>query len=237
MSTAPQRIPAYVLIIAINGHNLFAPESDAYRLREHWFRLVFQSMLFTTHWCACNSQCNHSPLRNIATNPNILKDAPIIIYFAGHGVQQRFPIPGLGTINAECIIPFDTLSSGNQVLPIPDITISALLGDAKEKGDQISWKISDGLLNIDGEEFKNEDGDIWASFLQENGSADVGPKSRSIATSSPGSLRYQGIKSHTLIASCREYEESFEYSKSGQAPTGVFTSALIERSMTVKKLE
>ncbi|KAF8685088.1 Caspase domain [Rhizoctonia solani] len=250
MSTAPQRIPAYVLIIAINGHNLFAPEPDAYRLRDTLVQIGIPEyaiqLLIGAH-ATRNAIIHH--LRNIATNPNILKDAPIIIYFAGHGVQQRFPIPGLGTINAECIIPFDTLSSGNQVLPIPDITISALLGEiAKEKGDQIMLlldcchsgsgsrdsdnesrgKLPDGLLNIDGEEFKNEDGDIWASFLRENGSADVGPKSRSIATSSPGSLRYQGIKSHTLIASCREYEESFEYSKSGQAPTGVFTSALID---------
>ncbi|CAE6474010.1 unnamed protein product [Rhizoctonia solani] len=258
MSTTRQRIPAYALIIAINAHNLFAPEPDAYRLRDTLIQIGIPEhciQLLVGAQATRNAIIQH--LRSITKNPNILKDAPIIIYFAGHGLRQSFRVPGLGTINAECIMPFDTLSTGGQVPPIPDITLSALLGEiANEKGDHIMLlldcchsgsgsrdvendnrgKLPEGLLNIDQEELMNEDGDIWSGFLQENDSPDIGRKSRSITTSNPGSFRYQGIKSHVLISSCREYEQSFEYSKDRQVPTGLFTSALMDALQDCQEL-
>ncbi|CEL53254.1 hypothetical protein RSOLAG1IB_06220 [Rhizoctonia solani AG-1 IB] len=249
MSATRRRLHAYALIIAINAHNLSAPEPDAYRLRDALVEIGIPEnsiQLLVGAQATRNAIIQH--LRSIRTNPGILKDAPIIIYFAGHGSRQRFPVPVLGTITAECIMPFDTLSTGGRVLPIPDITISALLGEiAKEKGDHITLlldcchsgsgsrdvddnrgKLPENLIDIDQEEFQNEDGDIWCAFLQEDENTEVGLKSRSITTSHPGSLRYQGIKSHVLIASCREYEQSFEYSKDRGVPTGVFTSALMD---------
>ncbi|CAE6535105.1 unnamed protein product [Rhizoctonia solani] len=218
MSTR-QRFSAYALIIAISEHQLVTPEPDARRL--------------------------HDTLIQFGFSENSIK------MLTGHGVKQRILVPGFGTsIDAECIVPYDTIATRGQILPIPDITISALLGEiAKAKGDYITLlldcchsgsgsrdanidnnrgSLPKDLLNFDQEEFKNEDGDIWSEFLKPGDDTKAEPKSRSISTSNPGSFRYQGIKSHVLIASCGENEESFECSIAGQPRTSLFTAALLE---------
>ncbi|KAH7337410.1 hypothetical protein B0J17DRAFT_768612 [Rhizoctonia solani] len=249
MSTS-QRISAYALIIAIGGHGLAAPESDAHRLRNVFIKLGFpadQVELLLGAKATRRAIIEH--LHKISRDPKIKKNSPIFIYFAGHGVRQGFPVPRVGTVEAECILPYDTFTTRGQVLPIPDITISALLGEiAEAKGDYITLlfdcchsgsgsrdsgigKNRDSVLedlNFDQDRFKDEDGDLWFEFIKASEEADTGHNSRSISTSNPGSLRYQGIKSHVLIASCRENEESFEFSRRGQPPTGLFTASLIE---------
>ncbi|KAG8715600.1 hypothetical protein FRC11_002487 [Ceratobasidium sp. 423] len=233
MSTR-QRFSAYALIIAISEYKLIAPEHDARRL--------------------------HDTLIQFGFSENCIK------ILAGaqatrHGTKQRFPITGLGIpIEAECILPYDTIATRGQILPIPDITISALLGEiARAKGDYITLILDcchsgsgsrDGnpddnrgslpkdLLNFDPDEFKNEDGDIWSEFLKAGGETETGLKSRSVSTSNPGSFRYQGIKSHVLIASCRENEESYEYPiKAEQPPTGLFTASLLEALNHCRRLD
>jgi hypothetical protein len=84
MSATHQELRAYALIIAINAHNLSAPEPDAYRLRNTLVKIGIPEnciQLLVGAQATRNAIIQH--LRSIRTNPDILKDAPIIIYFAG----------------------------------------------------------------------------------------------------------------------------------------------------------
>ncbi|KAJ1301305.1 hypothetical protein OPQ81_003707 [Rhizoctonia solani] len=249
MSTR-RRICAYALIIAISAHNLVAPETDARRLCDTLLRFGFPEdcvRILTGTQATRGAIIRY--LRSIATNPNIKKNTPIFIYFAGHGIRQKITVPGPGAIIAECIIPYDTLATRDHVPPIPDITISALLGEiAKEKGNYITLlldcchsgsgsrgsKVEDNrgtlpeVLDFNPDDLIKEDGHMWSEFLNTEGEPDMRQNSRSVSTSYPGSFRYQGIKSHVLIASCRENEQSFEFSIAGQPPSGLFTAALLE---------
>ncbi|CUA72784.1 putative ATP-dependent helicase MG140 [Mycoplasma genitalium G37] [Rhizoctonia solani] len=249
MSASRRRISAYVLIIAISGHGLVAPEHDARRLHDAFIQFEFpENHIKVLVGAQATRQAIIHQLRSISANPNIIKNAPIFIYYAGHGAKQQISVPGLGTVVTECILPYDAIASRGQIPPIPDITISALLGEiARAKGDYITLLLDcchagsgsrsadddspTGLpedLHFDQDSFENEDGDIWSEFLKENDEEDTGLKSRSISTTHPGSFRYQGIKSHVLIASCGENEKSFEFSIKGQPPSGLFTRALLE---------
>ena len=85
----------------------------------------------------------------LATNSNIKKDDPILIYFAGHGASV--PIPSWrehfyadGQTHLEMICPVDLSPSASNplVIPgIPDFTISRLLKS-------ISVKKGNNIVNI-----------------------------------------------------------------------------------------
>jgi hypothetical protein len=84
-SGAPKRrIPAYALIIAVNGGGLQAPEVDAVKLRGALGNLGINfASIDTLAGQTATRQNIIGSLRGIADNRRILPDAPIIIYFAG----------------------------------------------------------------------------------------------------------------------------------------------------------
>ncbi|KAF8607092.1 hypothetical protein BDV93DRAFT_519995 [Ceratobasidium sp. AG-I] len=252
------RLPAYALIIAINdppgiafqGRPLRAPEPDAIRLRDTLISLgIPQSSIDVLSGRAATRQNIIEKLREIATSPRIQPDTPILIYYAGHGTREFLDIPSLGKRVVECLCPFDTLM--NRAFPIPDITLSALLGRiAKNKSKYITLLLdcchsggasrdSEAEVNHDNPLSDSEellvdqdalfklDGDLWSKQLENSASIDVDESSR-VASTHPSSFRYHGVTSHVLIAACREDEVALEYTAPRDpAPRGVFTEALI----------
>ncbi|KAG9076108.1 hypothetical protein FS749_012152 [Ceratobasidium sp. UAMH 11750] len=235
------RIPAYVLIIAVNGNGLGAPEVDAAKLRGTLESLGILSIDVLAGRDATRQNIIQR-LNNIAGNSRILQDAPIIIYYAGHAIQTTINIPGAGSRKVECIMPFDSLSG--RAMPIPDITISALLGRIARKSkyvtllfdccyagsgarDDAADDVSELNIEVDPNELSKLDGELWSEAL-DNALPAQDDNSRAVSAH-PRSFRYSGATSHVLIASCHETQKSQEYRLNGAAyPQGLFTTALIE---------
>ncbi|KAG9103446.1 hypothetical protein FRC06_010752 [Ceratobasidium sp. 370] len=236
--TSRGRVPAYVLIIAINGNGLGAPEVDAAKLHNTLASIGIPFVDMLTGRAATRQNIIQS-LKNIADNPKILQDAPIIIYYAGHAIQTTINIPGAGSRKVECIRPFDSFSG--KALPIPDITISALIDRvARKKSKYITLLFdccyagsgarddatvdgaSEFTINFDPNELAQLDGELWSEAL------DNLPPSQD-DNSRAQSFRYSGATSHVLIASCHETQISQEYQLIGAPhPQGLYTTALIE---------
>lgn len=90
-----RRLHAYALIIAINdpprvayqGKPLLAPEHDAMRLRDTLISLgISPTSIDILSGRAATRQNIIDRLSNIATSPQIHKDTPILIYYAGMSV-------------------------------------------------------------------------------------------------------------------------------------------------------
>ncbi|KIM23671.1 hypothetical protein M408DRAFT_77145, partial [Serendipita vermifera MAFF 305830] len=81
-------------------------------------------------------------IKDLGSKENGIDDGnPILIYFAGHGGEQKKPEKWKinGSV-VQILVPHDYGKSGNQfsVQGIPDITLNTLLEQlAKEKGDNI----------------------------------------------------------------------------------------------------
>ncbi|KAG9123427.1 hypothetical protein FRC07_014954 [Ceratobasidium sp. 392] len=130
---------------AVNNHGLKAPEPDAIKLRDVLtsIGILATSIKMLTGRTATRQNIIWN-LENIADNRQIVEGAPILIYYAGHATCQIEIIPGadqrhqfyqLDRCQVEYIVPVDTSS---QVPPIPDITISSLLGRiARKKSNHI----------------------------------------------------------------------------------------------------
>ncbi|KAG8699621.1 hypothetical protein FRC09_006503 [Ceratobasidium sp. 395] len=233
-------VPAYALIIAVNGAGLGAPELDAAKLRSSLASLGITSTDMLVGRAATRQNIIQS-LNSVADNPRIPQDAPIIIYYAGHGTQQSINIPGAGPRKVECIVPVDSLSGKPSTPPIPDITISTLVGRIARKKSKYITLIFDcchaGSGSRDGEvdeatnfavemnpdELAELDKELWLEAL-ENPPPDEDSNSRDVSVH-PQSFRFPGIRSHVLIASCHEAQVSQEY---GAPPQGLFTTALLE---------
>jgi hypothetical protein len=84
MSAPNGVLPAYALLIAINGHGLVAPESDAVRLQHTLMKLGVptNSIEILAGPTATRNNIIRQ-LHSIRTHPRIVRDAPILIYFAG----------------------------------------------------------------------------------------------------------------------------------------------------------
>ncbi|KAG8738042.1 hypothetical protein FRC10_007322 [Ceratobasidium sp. 414] len=238
-----RRLPAYALIIAINGNNLGAPEPDAAKLHSTLASIGITSVDMLTGRAATRQNIIQS-LNNIADNPKILQDTPIIIYYAGHATQTVINISGAGSRKVECIIPFDSLSG--RIMPIPDITISALLGRiARKKSKYITLlfdcchagsgarddatvdEAPEFTVQVDPNELAKLDGELWSEAL-DNTSPNQDDSSRAVSAH-PQSFRYSGATSHVLIASCHETQKSQEYRVGAAAYLqGLFTTALVE---------
>jgi len=78
-------------------------------------------------------------LISFITNPNIQRNDPILIYFAGHGAEGWSP-RGWDNSKTQMLIPYDcgTKIKGNDVHGIPDRTLGWILRKmADEKGNNI----------------------------------------------------------------------------------------------------
>ncbi|KAG8713630.1 hypothetical protein FRC09_018502 [Ceratobasidium sp. 395] len=235
-------IPAHALIIAVNGASLGAPELDAAKLRSALASLGITSIDMLVGRAATRQNIIQS-LNNIADNPRIPQDSPIIVYYAGHGTQQPINIPGAGPRKVECIVPVDSLGRP-PAPPIPDITISTLVGRiARKKSKYITLffdcchagsgsrddeveEAADFTVEVDPDELAELDKELWLEAL-ENPIPNEESSSRDVS-SHPQSFRFPGITSHVLIASCHETQKSQEYTVRGAPPQGLFTTALLE---------
>ncbi|KIM26236.1 hypothetical protein M408DRAFT_25453 [Serendipita vermifera MAFF 305830] len=164
---------------------------------------------------------------------------PILIYFAGHGGEQKKPEKWKinGSV-VQILVPHDYGKSGDQssVQGIPDITLNTLLEQlAKEKGDNItvildccysSPKILDvsapfqdrdcrqtRSIKIEEDVIDSLDDDIWGSNTQE------GMRSSEI----PSGFRYKDMRSHVLLSACGRKEQAMEDMRRGE-----FTRTLLE---------
>ncbi|KAG8776409.1 hypothetical protein FRC12_000918 [Ceratobasidium sp. 428] len=200
----PESIPVYALIIAVNGAGLGAPELDAAKLRSTLASLGITSIDMLVGRAATRQNIIQS-LNSVADNPRIPHDAPIIIYYAGHGTQQSINIPGAGPRKVECIVPVDSLSGKPPAPPIPVITISALVS-------RIAQKKSKHIVR------PSKASDLLAAFLisQQTFIFDCGHS---------GGFSFPDITSYSLLASCHETQVSQEY---GAPPQGLFTTSLLE---------
>jgi hypothetical protein len=88
--------------------------------------------------------------RALQTRPGIKRGDPILIYYAGHGAEANAP-PGwdAGGPKIQTILPQNYCTeAGNEVYPIPDRTVGALLNSiAEEKGDNIV-RLNSSIRNI-----------------------------------------------------------------------------------------
>ncbi|CAE6528256.1 unnamed protein product, partial [Rhizoctonia solani] len=184
--------------------------------------------------------------QNLATDPNIKRNDPVVIYYAGHGAEVRAP-PNRRAAHGplvQSLVPQDAGStdlSAPGVPPIPDFTIASLLNQiATAKGDNITvifdschsasitriglgWKprsISSFLF------FPLPD-DIDSELLTEEPLIST----RSLGTSQEGT-EIRGMKSHVLLAACSS--KGLAYEDLDMVPHhGYFTTALLKTLRSV----
>ncbi|VDC07258.1 unnamed protein product [Peniophora sp. CBMAI 1063] len=189
-------------------------------------------------------------LRNLGTlttgkSPESSTANPILIYFAGHGTTAEAPDDWpTGHKRISMIIPYDAMFAvkyskdfdvntirtrgTKRVYPIPDRTLGAILHTiAEEYGDNITVILdccNSGSGTRDGERGLDRgvtmsddevippglDEEIWGKVVQER------------ATDVPRGFAKSGIRSHVLLAACREGERAREVNK-----CGVFTQELL----------
>ena len=77
-------------------------------------------------------------LRDIATNDQVKRGDPIIVYFAGYGAEIIYSEDDFKR-TSQFIVPYDySHQQGSEVPAIPDQTIEALLGEVADvKGENI----------------------------------------------------------------------------------------------------
>ncbi|KAG8727212.1 hypothetical protein FRC12_022699, partial [Ceratobasidium sp. 428] len=241
MSNQPY-LPAYALIIAVNSGDLRAPELDAIKLHDTLKSMGITSINMLTGRAATRQNVIQN-LHNIADNSCIPKDAPVIIYYAGHGIQRPINIPGIGSPKVEWIVPVDSFSRTSPALPIPDITISALVGRiARKKSNHITLffdcchagsgsrvdETTELIPEIDQNDLAQLDQELWSEALEKPPPNEESNSRAAPRIIYPHSLRYPSITSHVLIASCHESQVSQEYRMRGAGtPQGLFTTALI----------
>ena len=87
---------------------------------------------------------------DLRIHPGIKRGDPILIFYAGHGAEAGAP-PGweAGGPKIQTILPQNYCTeAGNEVYPIPDRTVGALLNSlAEEKGDNIV-RLNSSIRNI-----------------------------------------------------------------------------------------
>ncbi|QRV99099.1 ICE-like protease (caspase) p20 domain protein [Ceratobasidium sp. AG-Ba] len=257
--SSSRRLPAYALIIAINdlnGVGLQAPEPDAIKLSKTLASMGVPYIEMLTG-PAATRQAIIQKLADIADNRRIVDDAPIIIYFGGHARRQLLAVPGVVPYPAEFLVPYDTLLSEfrrtSPVPPIPDVTISALLGRiARRKSKHITLLLDcchagsgsrdddvdnaiDLALEVDLDKLIELDKDLWSELPSDiDNPSETNSSSRVAQNNRTSSLRYGGITSHVLIASCREDQLSQEY-RTSYGCQALFTTALIEALIECKE--
>lgn len=167
---------------------------------------------------------------SLATNPNIKKQDPILIYYAGHGGQLA-PPPGWPTGNQkiQSLVPSDEgiiAQSGNKVESIPDYTLAALLNSlAKEKGDNVTV-IFDSCHSSSGTRddaiVRHVDSNVLTPLRLDTDRDILSPGTRTFEI--PKDQTLIGSRSHVLIAACGAEETA----KETPGARGVFTEALVE---------
>ncbi|CAE6454717.1 unnamed protein product [Rhizoctonia solani] len=163
--------------------------------------------------------------QNLATDPTIQQNDPIIIYYAGHGAEIQ-PPPNrrdLAGSMVQCLVPQDagTRDLGTTVVPpIPDFTISSLLNRiANAKGDNISVIFdschSASVTRINIGAARGSRSIPWQCFppLPDDIDSDL-IENPSISTRSSSSTQdeadIRAMQSHVLLAACSSKGLAYE---------------------------
>ncbi|CAE6497202.1 unnamed protein product [Rhizoctonia solani] len=178
--------------------------------------------------------------QNLATDPKIQQNDPIVIYYAGHGAEIQTP-PNRRASNGpmvQCLVPQDAGTSDLATVvipPIPDFTISSLLNRiANAKGDNISvifdschsasvTRIGLGRRSrsIPSICFSPLPDDIDSGLIDENSSIST----RGLRTAQD-ETDIRGMQSHILLAACSS--KGLAYEDLDTLPHhGYFTTALL----------
>ncbi|VDB96090.1 unnamed protein product [Peniophora sp. CBMAI 1063] len=259
-----QSSPLHALIIGINEYkshrinNLRGAAPDADAIADY----LCHELHVPPHQIVTlrNEQATRSAiireLRALRLRDSIRPDDPILIFYAGHGATAPAP-PGWdsGSDKISLIVPHDCFipgKDGQQVQPIPDRTIGAILHELAEKTDGAGQAKGDNItvifdcchsgsgtrqkdFNPDrlerGFELEDSEDDIPFSLDKDIWDDISDPDERAIAVAA--GFAKSGSRSHVLLAACREIEKSHEENGRGE-----FTRALLDtlRSVATDKL-
>ncbi|KAF8961631.1 caspase domain-containing protein [Flammula alnicola] len=160
----------------------------------------------------------------LKNDTRIEKGDPIFIYYAGHGSEITAP-PGASESKIQVLIPEDySAKPGQEVPPIPDRTIGALLTQIAEmKGDNITV-VFDCCHSASGTRGEDESTTIRvrsveldSTVYQEDLDQDILVNSR--GSHSPHGFLHSGLRSHMLIAACSSSELAQESDGHGNFST------------------
>ncbi|KAG8708057.1 hypothetical protein FRC08_000135 [Ceratobasidium sp. 394] len=241
--------PLYALIIGINEYtddkvpNLKGAVHDAQSFRDYLIQDLFvpQTQIKTLFGTQATRANIINEFRALATNTQINKQDPIVVFYAGHGAQLEKPAGWeAGGTSIQALVPQDVKrkdASGAIVHPIPDRTIATLLneiGDAK--GDNITvifdcCHSASGTRDIvapgrfaryiDPKDLLPLPVDIDLDILPKPSEK---PKRHAVVAQG---FVYQELRNHVLLAACGSEELAYETDGMGD-----FTAALL---MTLKQ--
>ncbi|KAG8794534.1 hypothetical protein FRC12_023743 [Ceratobasidium sp. 428] len=219
--------PLHALIIGIDDYvddkvpNLQGAEQDAQSFRDYLINDVFvpQAQIKTLLSKDATRANIIDGFKALAIHPNIKKQDPIVIFYAGHGTKLKKPEGWeAGEDHIQALVPQDVKqkdASGNIILPLPDRTIATLLNDiasTNDKGDNIASLVDADLRYAD---LPPIPADIDQNILPKKSEARHAAIAKGFA--------YQELRSHVLLAACGSSELAYETDGVGD-----FTGALIK---------
>ncbi|CAE6421415.1 unnamed protein product, partial [Rhizoctonia solani] len=164
--------------------------------------------------------------QNLATDPTIKQDDPIVVYYAGHGAEIQPPSnrPDLAGSMVQCLVPQDAGTRGLETSvtpPIPDFTIGSLLNQiSNAKGDNISvifdscHSASVTRINIGSD--RGSRAIPWQCFspLPDDVDSDLigedSPASTRSSKAAEQGTSIRGMQSHILLAACSSKGVAYE---------------------------
>ncbi|KAF8436573.1 caspase domain-containing protein [Boletus edulis BED1] len=233
-------VPLFALIIGIGDYAMYpqlrGAVTDAKAIK-HYLEVdlqVSEDHIFTLFDKEATRTAIIEAFQKILDDERINKGDPIVIFYAGHGGECPPPLAWNLKGKVQCLIPQDCEITGAEPLPIPDRTIGALIEDiAKAKGDNITV-IFDCCHSASGtrgqdDEYVPRSVDLHFNIPETLDDYVWGSRDVSIASN----FAYHGLRSHVLLAACREKESAYEHKG-----RGLFTSALLAtlRSCATKGL-
>jgi len=183
---------------------------------------------------------------HLIENRKIPKDTPIVIFFAGHGSRPTAPVQwGLPDGAFEAICPYDTtvtlpVASGTGIKHvIPDRTLGTLLhGLAAKQGNNITVILDSchsggaaralppGILpqprrvEVRIEIPFDLDWPMIARYYS-------GRRGLQASEFIPPGFRYEFMRSHVLLAACRQDQQARECETGNETRSGIFTKNLV----------
>jgi hypothetical protein len=139
----------FALIIGINEYpdpgikNLNGAVADADSIRDFLLQdlCVPQEQIKNLRNAEATRLAIETEIRNLSSNPVIEENAPILIYYAGHGAQMRTEHLPARDKKIQMLLPYDFSLPGSedeQGQGILDVRLSSLLADlASKKGNNI----------------------------------------------------------------------------------------------------
>ncbi|KAK0471052.1 caspase domain-containing protein [Armillaria novae-zelandiae] len=227
----------FALVIGIDNYKYLnylhgaVADADAVRTFLQDTLLVPEDRIKSLHNEKATRTTIETEIKNLAINPEVRKDDPILIFYAGHGAEAPAPsgwTSSNGKIQMLAPYEFNPNVSSKEGQGVLDITLSHLLGAlAKEKSDNITV-ILDCCHSGSGTRDHHDDPTFAVRGVEL-------PKTYTIpqdvlrdaenarSTHVPEKYEKANELSHVLLSACKQGEKAIE--KNGR---GAFTSALLD---------